>query len=127
MGTVRRSTEDRCRHGTPQCSTVAHSPRQQWPRLAGVRQFSKWLAAEGEIDSDPLLRLNAPKGDMPITSYIDYWSTYAERFLADEHPRSFNPLAVTKKLTTAYRPYRPKGLMPSGLSERLAQSRGFDM
>ena len=39
-------------------------------RLAGVRQFSKWLAAEGEIDSDPLLRLNAPKGDMPITPVL---------------------------------------------------------
>ena len=39
-------------------------------RLAGVRQFSKWLAAEGEIDSDPLLRLNAPKGDVPITPVL---------------------------------------------------------
>lgn len=39
-------------------------------RLAGVRQFSKWLAAEGEIESDPLLRLNAPKGDMPITPVL---------------------------------------------------------
>lgn len=38
--------------------------------LAGVRQFSKWLAAEGEIDSDPLLRLNAPKADMPITPVL---------------------------------------------------------
>jgi integrase/recombinase XerD len=35
-------------------------------RLAGVRQFSKWRGAEGEIDSDPLLRLNAPKSDVPI-------------------------------------------------------------
>lgn len=39
-------------------------------RLAGVRQFSKWLAAEGEIDSDPLLRLNAPKSDVPITPVL---------------------------------------------------------
>jgi integrase/recombinase XerD len=39
-------------------------------RLAGVRQFSKWLAAEGEIDSDPLLRLNAPKADTPITPVL---------------------------------------------------------
>ncbi|OBI98414.1 hypothetical protein A5661_15800 [Mycobacterium asiaticum] len=38
--------------------------------LAGVRQFSKWLAAEGEIQSDPLLRLNAPKADMPITPVL---------------------------------------------------------
>ena len=39
-------------------------------RLAGVRQFSKWLAAKGEIDPDPLLRLNAPKGDVPITPVL---------------------------------------------------------
>jgi site-specific recombinase XerD len=39
-------------------------------RLAGVRQFSKWLAAEGEIDADPLLKLNAPKGDIPITPVL---------------------------------------------------------
>jgi len=35
----------------------------------------------------------------------------AERFLADEHPRSFNPLAVTKKLTTTYRPYPVVGVI----------------
>lgn len=39
-------------------------------RLAGVRQFSKWLAEEGEIDSDPLVRLSAPKGDTPITPVL---------------------------------------------------------
>lgn len=45
-------------------------PATAQARLAGVRQFSKWLAAEGEIDSDPLLRLNAPKGDTPITPVL---------------------------------------------------------
>ena len=39
-------------------------------RLAGVRQFSKWLAAEGEIDSDPLLRLNTPKRDISVTPVL---------------------------------------------------------
>ncbi len=39
-------------------------------RLAGVRQFSKWLAAEGEIDADPLLGLNAPKSVVPITPVL---------------------------------------------------------
>jgi len=38
-------------------------------RLAGVRPFSMWLAAEGEINSDPLLPLNAPKIDVPITGH----------------------------------------------------------
>jgi site-specific recombinase XerD len=39
-------------------------------RLAGVRQFSKWLANENEIPADPLLRLNAPKAPMPITKVL---------------------------------------------------------
>lgn len=39
-------------------------------RLAGVRQFSKWLAREGEIPSDPLLGVVAPKGDIPLTPVL---------------------------------------------------------
>ena len=39
-------------------------------RLAGVRQFSKWLTEEDLLDADPLLRLNAPKGDMPVTPVL---------------------------------------------------------
>jgi site-specific recombinase XerD len=49
---------------------VGAQPATAAARLAGVRQFSKWLADEGEIDSDPLLRLNAPKGDMPVTPVL---------------------------------------------------------
>lgn len=39
-------------------------------RLAGVRQLSKWMADPEEggiLNADPLLRLNAPKQDSPIT------------------------------------------------------------
>lgn len=42
-------------------------------RLAGIRQLSKWMAdpVEGGIlDTDPLLRLNAPKQDSPITPVL---------------------------------------------------------
>jgi len=39
--------------------------------LAGVRQFSKWLAAEGEIPSDPLVGVNAPKAPVPLTPCLD--------------------------------------------------------
>jgi acyl-CoA reductase-like NAD-dependent aldehyde dehydrogenase len=42
---------------------------------------------------------------------IDYVAGHAERFLADEHPRSFNPLAMAKKLTTTYRPYPVVGVI----------------
>jgi acyl-CoA reductase-like NAD-dependent aldehyde dehydrogenase len=44
-----------------------------------------------------------------VANLLDYWAGHAQRFLADEYPRSFNPFAVTKKLTTAYRPYRRRG------------------
>lgn len=40
-------------------------------RLAGLRQFSKWAAKEGEIPSDPLLGVNAPKGTDPLTPCLD--------------------------------------------------------
>lgn len=39
-------------------------------RLAGVRQLAKWMADPNEggiLEADPLLRLNAPKQDIPIT------------------------------------------------------------
>lgn len=39
-------------------------------RLAGVRQLSKWLTEEGLLDADPLLRLAAPKPDIPITPVL---------------------------------------------------------
>ena len=39
-------------------------------RLAGIRQMSKWLTEEGMLDADPLLRLAAPKPDIPITPVL---------------------------------------------------------
>jgi site-specific recombinase XerD len=41
-------------------------------RLAGIRQLSKWLSSpdEGILDTDPLLRLNAPKQDTPIVPVL---------------------------------------------------------
>ena len=35
----------------------------------------------------------------------------AERYLADDHPRSWNPIAATKHLTTVYRPYPVVGMI----------------
>ena len=46
-----------------------------------------------------------------VATVLSYMASHAERFLLDEHPRSFNPLAVTKKLTTAYRPYPVVGVI----------------
>jgi site-specific recombinase XerD len=35
-------------------------------RFKGLRQFAKWLAAEGELDADPLLGMNRPKDDRKL-------------------------------------------------------------
>jgi site-specific recombinase XerD len=39
-------------------------------RHKGVKRFSAWLAAEGELDTDPLLGSKAPKLDSKITSAL---------------------------------------------------------
>lgn len=39
-------------------------------RQLGVRRFSAWLEEEGEIDSDPLLGLKAPKLDTKVTNSL---------------------------------------------------------
>jgi site-specific recombinase XerD len=49
------------------------APNTVAQRLAGVRQLSKWMADPDEggvLPSDPLLRLNAPKVDTPITPVL---------------------------------------------------------
>jgi site-specific recombinase XerD len=49
------------------------APNTVAQRLAGVRQLSKWMADPEEggiIESDPLLRLNAPKVDTAITPVL---------------------------------------------------------
>jgi hypothetical protein len=68
-----------------------------------------------------------------IATALDYMACHVERFLADEHPRSCNPLAMTKKLTTFHRPCPVVGVITpvSGVAaacrvrgERVARVRG---
>jgi site-specific recombinase XerC len=40
-------------------------------KLKGVRQFCKWLVAEGELDADPLLGMRSPKVDHKVTPALD--------------------------------------------------------
>ena len=42
------------------------APATAKARYQALRRFSTWLAAEGEIDSDDLLTLKAPKVDVPV-------------------------------------------------------------
>jgi site-specific recombinase XerD len=46
-------------------------PATAYARLKSLRQFSKWLAAEGEIDADPLLGMANPKLDRKIVQALD--------------------------------------------------------
>lgn len=39
-------------------------------RFKGVRQFAKWLVAEGELDADPLLGMNRPKDDRKLVKAL---------------------------------------------------------
>ncbi|HZO68180.1 MAG TPA: phage integrase N-terminal SAM-like domain-containing protein, partial [Kribbellaceae bacterium] len=39
-------------------------PATATARQMGVRRFSAWLAAEGELDTDPLLGVKSPKVDI---------------------------------------------------------------
>lgn len=39
-------------------------------RMMGVRHFSRWLAAEGEIPEDPFVRLKPPKVDEPVVPVL---------------------------------------------------------
>jgi site-specific recombinase XerD len=39
-------------------------------RQLGVRRFSAWLAAEGELDNDPLIGIKAPKLDGKLTTVL---------------------------------------------------------
>jgi site-specific recombinase XerD len=50
--------------------TNGAAPATAAARLASIRQLSKWMAAEGFIEVDPLLGLNAPKGDVPLTPVL---------------------------------------------------------
>ena len=46
-----------------------------------------------------------------VAVLLGFWSSHAERYLADDHPRSWNPIAATKHLTTVYRPYPVVGMI----------------
>lgn len=39
-------------------------------RMMAVRHFSRWLAEEGEIESDPFVRMRAPRVDMPVVPVL---------------------------------------------------------
>lgn len=109
--------------------TVAAKARElrlfqpEWEGL-GPRGRRKWLSAfqDWVLDHREYLidvvqsesgktRADASAEPTMLAAMLDFWSGHAERYLADEHPRSWSPIAVTKHLTTAYRPYPVVGVI----------------
>ena len=50
---------------------AGRAPATAKTRMMGVRHFSRWLAAEGEISTDPFDRMKPPKVDMPVVPVLD--------------------------------------------------------
>lgn len=46
-----------------------------------------------------------------LADVLSYWARHARAFLAERHPRPHNPILMTKKLTTRYRPYPVVGVI----------------
>jgi acyl-CoA reductase-like NAD-dependent aldehyde dehydrogenase len=79
--------------------------------------FQDWIFDNAEHIADVVqsetgkTRADASGEPSVTASLLGYWAGRAGRFLADDHPRSFSPLAATKKLTTTYRPYPVVGVI----------------
>ncbi len=96
----------------PDWEALGPRGRKRW-----LLRYQDWVLDNAERITDLLqsesgkTRSDASLEAPMIAMVIDYVANRAERFLTDEHPRSFSPLAVTKKLTTTYRPYQVVGVI----------------
>ena len=96
----------------PEWEALGPRGRKHW-----LLTYQDWVLDNAEHITDVLQsETGKPRSEAsieaPLTAtLLDYWARHAEQFLADEHPRSFSPFAVTKKLTTVYRPYPVVGVI----------------
>jgi acyl-CoA reductase-like NAD-dependent aldehyde dehydrogenase len=96
----------------PEWEALGPGGRKRW-----LLRYQDWVFDNAEHITDVVqsetgkTRADASGEPTVTASLLDYWAGNAERFLTDEHPRSFNPLAMTKKLTTTYRPYPVVGVI----------------
>jgi acyl-CoA reductase-like NAD-dependent aldehyde dehydrogenase len=86
-------------------------------RKTWLLKFQDWVLDNAEHLTDVVqsetgkVRADASI-EAPMTAgLLEYWAGNAEAFLADRHPRPHNVLMMTKRLTTAYRPYPVVGLI----------------
>jgi acyl-CoA reductase-like NAD-dependent aldehyde dehydrogenase len=86
-------------------------------RKAWLLRFQDWVLDHAEHIADVVqsesgkTRAEALTEPAMVADFLNYWAGNAEKFLADAHPIQPGPIAVTKKLTTAYRPHPLVGVI----------------
>lgn len=96
----------------PEWEALGPRGRKTW-----LLKFQDWVLDNTEHLTDVVqsetgkVRADASL-EAPMTAgLLDYWAANAEAFLSDRHPKPHNVLMMTKRLTTAYRPYPVVGLI----------------
>lgn len=96
----------------PEWEALGARGRKTW-----LLKFQDWVLDNAEHLTDVVqsetgkVRADASI-EAPMTAgLLDYWAGNAEAFLGDRHPRPHSLLMMTKRLTTAYRPYPVVGLI----------------
>jgi acyl-CoA reductase-like NAD-dependent aldehyde dehydrogenase len=96
----------------PEWEALGPRGRKTW-----LLKFQGWVLDNAEHLTDVVqsetgkVRADASI-EAPMTAgLLDYWARNAEAFLGERHPRPHNLLMMTKRLTTAYRPYPVVGLI----------------
>ena len=119
VGTVPNDTADtvaakarELRLYQPEWEALGPRGRKTW-----LLKFQGWVLDNAEQLTDVVqsetgkVRADASI-EAPMTAgLLDYWAGNAEAFLRDRHPKPHNLLMMTKRLTTAYRPYPVVGLI----------------
>ncbi|MDH6242481.1 aldehyde dehydrogenase family protein [Mycobacterium sp. OTB74] len=100
------------RAAQPEWESLGPRGRRRW-----LLVFQDWVLDHRQYLIDVIqsetgkTRADAATEPTMLASLLDFWAGHAERYLADEHPRSWNPIAATKHLTTVYRPYPVVGVI----------------
>ena len=96
----------------PEWEAMSARGRKPW-----LMKFQNWILDNAEHITDVVQSESGkPRAEASIEApmaadLLNYFARNAEAFLADRHPRPHNPLMMTKRLTTVWRPYPVVGLI----------------
>lgn len=102
----------RLRAAQPEWEALGPPGRRHW-----LMNYQEWVLDNSERLIDVVQSESGKtRGDASVeptmmASLLDFWSGHAEHYLADERPRSWNPVAATKHLAVVYRPYPLVGVI----------------